>query len=156
MYEKNVEIFKEVERKFGKAIETTGKIGFSSKEEDMHEHWDVSLMMRFDVKAMKKVNRSDDKANENIHYVEIKNVQGHPGWLYGEADFFAFETEEYFVLVHKEKLQSFIKDKCGKKEFSEKPELYKLYQRKDRLDIMTLVKTIDLMFLCDKIIKKNG
>lgn len=155
MYENNVEIFKSIERKFGKAINTIGKVGFSSKEQDMHEHWDVSLLMRFDVKAMKKVNRSDDKPNENIHYVELKNVQGHPGWLYGEADYFAFETEEYFILVNKVLLQNFIKDKCAAKEWCEKPELYKLYQRKDRLDIMTLVKTIDLMFLCDKIIKKD-
>lgn len=54
MYEKNVELFKGVERKFAKAIDTMGKVNFSTKEQDMHEHWDVSLTMQIDVKAMKK------------------------------------------------------------------------------------------------------
>jgi len=110
--------------------------------------------MQIDVKAMKKKHRSDDKTNENIHYVELKNVLGNPGWLYGEAHYFAFETEDYWLLVDKMRLQEFIKEKCAAKEWSEIPDFYKLTQRKTRQDIITLVKTIDLMFICDKIIKK--
>lgn len=147
MYEKNVELFKGVERKFAKAIETIGKVNFSSQEQDMHEHWDVSLTMQIDVKAIKK-------NNENIHYVELKNVLGRPGWLYGEAHYFAFETIEYWILVDKMRLQEFIKEKCAAKEWSQIPSFYKLTQRRERQDIITLVKTIDLMFICDKIIKK--
>lgn len=154
MYEKNVELFKGVERKFAKAIETMGKVDFSSKEQDIHEHWDVSLTMQIDVKAMKKKHRSDDHTDETIHYVELKNVLGNPGWLYGEAHYFAFETEDYWLLVDKMRLQEFIKEKCAAKEWSEIPDFYKLTQRKTRQDIITLVKTIDLMFICDKIIKK--
>lgn len=155
MYEKNVELFKGVERKFAKSIETLGKINFSSKEQDIHEHWDVSITMQIDVKAMKKKHRGDDKTNENIHYVELKNVQGHPGWLYGEAHYFAFETEDYWIMVDKIRLQKFIKEKCATKEWSEIPDFYKLTQRKQRLDIFTLVKTMDLIFICDKMIKKD-
>lgn len=154
MYEKNVELFKGVERKFAKAIDTMGKVGFSTKEQDMHEHWDVSLTMQIDVKAMKKKDRKDATTNENIHYVELKNVLGNPGWLYGEAHYFAFELEDYWLMVDKIRLQEFIKDKCAAKEWSEIPDFYKLTQRKTRQDIITLVKTIDLMFICDKIIKK--
>jgi len=99
MYEKNVELFKGVERKFAKSIETLGKINFSTKEQDIHEHWDVSITMQIDVKAMKKKHRSEDKTNENIHYVELKNVLGNPGWLYGEAHYFAFETQDYWKNV---------------------------------------------------------
>ena len=155
MYEKNVELFKGVERKFAKAIETMGKVNFSSQEQDIHEHWDVSLTMQIDVKAMKKKHRLDETTNENIHYVELKNVLGNPGWLYGEAHYFAFETEDYWLLVDKMRLQEFIKERCAAKEWSDIPDFYKLTQRKTRQDIITLVKTIDLMFICDKIIKKD-
>ena len=148
MYEKNVELFKGVERKFAKSIETLGKINFSSKEQDIHEHWDVSITMQIDVKAIKK-------NNENIHYVELKNVLGKPGWLYGEAHYFAFETQDYWILVDKIRLQHFIKEKCAAKEWSQIPSFYKLTQRRERQDIITLVKTMDLMFICDKIIKKD-
>ena len=148
MYEKNVELFKGVERKFAKSIETLGNINFSSKEQDIHEHWDVSITMQIDVKAIKK-------NNENIHYVELKNVLGKPGWLYGEAHYFAFETQDYWILVDKIRLQHFIKEKCAAKEWSQIPSFYKLTQRRERQDIITLVKTMDLMFICDKMIKKD-
>lgn len=148
MYEKNVELFKGVERKFVKSIETLGKINFSTKEQDIHEHWDVSITMQIDVKAIKK-------NNENIHYVELKNVLGKPGWLYGEAHYFAFETEDYWIMVDKIRLQHFIKEKCAAKEWSQIPSFYKLTQRRERQDIITLVKTMDLIFICDKMIKKD-
>jgi hypothetical protein len=148
MYEKNVELYKGVERKFAKAMQNVGKVNFSTKEQDMHEHWDVSITMQIDVKAIKK-------DNENIHYVELKNVLGHPGWLYGEAHYFAFETIEYWILVDKIRLQEFIKVKCAAKEWSQIPSFYKLTQRRERQDIITLVKTMDLMFICDKIINKD-
>jgi hypothetical protein len=148
MYEKNVELFKGVERKFAKSIENLGKINFSSKDEDIYEHWDVSVTMQIDVKAIKK-------NNENIHYVELKNVLGRPGWLYGDAHYFAFETQDYWIMVDKIRLQEFIKDKCAAKEWSQIPSFYKLTQRRERKDIITLVKTIDLMFICDKMIKKD-
>lgn len=148
MYGKNVELFKGVERKFAKAVETMGKVNFSTKEQDIYEHWDVSITMQIDVKAIKK-------NNENIHYVELKNVLGNPGWLYGEAHYFSFETEDYWILVDKMRLQHFIKEKCAAKEWSEIPSFYKLTQRRERQDIITLVKTMDLMFICDKIIKKD-
>lgn len=148
MYEKNVELFKGVERKFAKSIETLGKVNFSTKEQDIHEHWDVSITMQIDVKAIKK-------NNENIHYVELKNVLGNPGWLYGEAHYFVFETEDYWIMVDKIRLQHFIKEKCAAKEWSQIPSFYKLTQRRERQDIITLVKTMDLIFICDKMIKKD-
>lgn len=154
MYEKNVELFKTVEQKFAKSISMLGEINFSDKNQDMFEHWDVSLSLKIDVKAMKKTNRSDDKPNENIHYIELKNVNGNKGWLYGEANYFAFETEDYWIMVDKGKLQELIKNKCKDKQWCEKPELYKLYTRKGRHDVITLVKTLDLMYLSDKVINK--
>ncbi len=149
-----VKKFKVVEEMFAKKIKQLGETSPSSTDEDIKEHWDIKLEVKFDVKAVKKVNRSDDETDETIHWVELINVRGDKGWLYGEANYFAFELNDYWVVVSKESLQSFIAKKCQKKEMSEKPALYKIYRRKDRLDAITLVKTIDLMCLAEQIIEK--
>ena len=127
----------------------------SNEIQNVIGHWDLKLgKFKIDVKALKKINRKDDNKNENIHWIEIKGITGELGWLYGQADFFAFETIDYWIVVEKNRLQNFIKDKTIK-EFVEVPTLYKLYNRKDRQDVLTLVKTIDLCYLSKKIINKT-
>jgi hypothetical protein len=137
--------YQEVERKFAGAIDMFNSVSFANMEEDISEHWDVKIDLKVDVKAMRKVNRTDDHPNENIHYVEFKNVHGDRGWLYGKADYFAFETQSYYIMVPKIRLQEFVAKKCASKEFS---------IRQGRKDLITMVKTIDLMYLSDKVIEK--
>lgn len=149
-----VKNFKVVEDKFAAVIKQLGEVSPSTTEQDIHEHWDVKLDVKFDVKAVKKVKRSDGETDETIHWVELINVRGNKGWLYGEADYFAFELDDYWVIVNKQLLQTFIAKKCAKKEKSDTPALYKIYNRRDRLDAITLVKTIDLMYLAEQIIEK--
>jgi len=153
-YFENYKKFQEVERKFAGALNMFDKISFASNKEDIYEHWDVKIDIKIDVKAMKKINRTDETPNENIHYVEIKNVNGDKGWLYGDADYFAFETEDYYVIVSKLKLQAMIAEKCKEKIKCTRPTLYQLYSREGRNDMMTLVKTVDLIFISDKMIEK--
>lgn len=127
----------------------------SDKNTDIIKHYDVTIgNIRIDVKGLKKVNRWDNDVNENIHWIEIKGITGHLGWLYGEADYFAFETFDYWILVNKERLQEFIKTRTIKEWVKDK-ELYKLYQRPNREDVITLVKTIDLCSISDAIVIKN-
>ncbi len=149
-----VKKFKVVEDKFAAVIKQLGEVAPSTTEQDINEHWDVKLDIKFDVKAVKKVNRSDGETDETIHWVELINVRGNRGWLYGEADYFAFELDDYWIIVNKEILQTFIAKKCAKKEKSDRPALYKIYNRQDRLDAITLVKTIDLMYIAEQIIEK--
>jgi hypothetical protein len=120
-------------------------------QQDMKEHWDFGV--RFDVKMIKSVRRHQQK-DENIHWVELKNVNGEKGWLYGEADFFSFELEDYWVIVSRDDLQGFIEKKCVEKIWSKTPKLYSLYQRDGRKDIITLVKSIDLMYISTSIKNK--
>ncbi len=127
----------------------------STKEQDMYEHWDLKLTTKIDVKAIKKENRYDTFYNENFHWVEIKNVRGKLSWLYGEADFFAFETEDYWILVDKLKLQEFMKSKMAGKKVGKVKDPYELYQRDGRKDVIVKVKTIDLIYLSTKLIKKH-
>ena len=128
---------------------------FSDEKTDMLEHWDLqTLKEKIDVKSLKKVRRNDDAPNDNIHWVELKNVNGNLGWLYGDADSFAFETNNSWILVDKTKLQTLIADKCKDKTPCLKPELYKLYQRAGRKDIITLVETSELFKIAKEIVNK--
>lgn len=127
---------------------------FSTKEEDMKDHVDVKVTIGIDVKSLKRIRRNDESTNENIHWVELKGITGFKGWLYGKADFFAFELDDYWIVVAKEDLQKLISEKCKEKIRVERPELYKLYQRKDRKDLVTLVKSLDLIYISTRLIKK--
>lgn len=147
---------KQTENRFAKFL---NKFVASSKEEDIHEHWDLKAVidgveLKFDVKGLKRQNRYDIIPNENFHWVELVNVLGNKGWLYGQADAFVFETEDYWLLVDKMVLQKFMDEKTNGKVLENTKDPYTLYQRKGRKDIVVKVKTLDLMRLSFKCIEK--
>lgn len=128
---------------------------FATKLQDINEHWDVKWEgKKVDVKSLKKINRNDTAPNQNWHWIEIQNVNGGKGWLFGDADCFAFELVNYWVLVNKENLKNFVKQFVIKEYANKVP--YKLYRRKNRKDIMTLINSFDLCYLSEKIIKKKS
>jgi hypothetical protein len=141
---------KEVELAFSKILTNTN---FSSKDEDINEHWDLSTEIKFDVKGLKKKQRFNSEPNESIHWVELKNVNGKLGWLYGDADYFVFELVNYWVIVDKLDLQEYIKTHTIK-EFCDEPTKNKLYSRKDRKDVLTLISTFDLIYISTSMIRK--
>lgn len=125
----------------------------ATKDQNIFEHWDVANGdVKYDVKAMKKFRRSDEYPTDRIHYVELKNVHGKKGWLYGLADYIAFETRSYWALVSRQKLQEMIEEMPM--ETSTEPEVYKFYTRRGRQDLMTVIPTIDLISIADRMIKK--
>lgn len=127
----------------------------STRSEDMYEHWDLKITAKVDVKSLKKQHREDIMHNENFHWVEIKNVNDNDGWVYGDADFFAFETNDYWIILKKEHLQEFIENKTEGKKIGSSKDPYELYRRKDRKDVVVKVKTLDLFYIAHKIIKKD-
>ena len=125
----------------------------ATKNEDMHEHWDVSDRgIKYDVKGMKKFRRKDLAVTDRFHYIEIKNVRGENGWLYGKADYIAFETRSYWVIICRPMLAKLIDP--SKMSYSATPQIGKLYSRTGRADLMTLMTTVDLIAISDKMIKK--
>lgn len=151
-----VKQFKKTEEMFLRTLRQKfkGEPNNSTTEEDINDHWDVGLNIKFDVKAIKRIKRSDGAENENFHWVELKNVNGDLGWLYGKADYFVFEVEDYWIVAQKEQLQEFLNKKLAGRIYSQTPELYKLYRREGRKDLITLVKTIDLMAMAEMIVEK--
>lgn len=127
---------------------------YPTNEEDINEHWDVSVNnIKIDIKGLRKIKRNDHEVNDTIHWIELENVLGKPGWLYGKADYIAFELLDSWLLVKRYKLIELINNKL-KIEISNTPEIYKMYRRFGRYDTITLVPTSDLKIISTKIIKK--
>jgi hypothetical protein len=103
---------------------------------------------------MKKWNRADPEPTDRMHYIELRNVNGDLGWLYGEADYIVFETRAHWIVVKRRTLMPFIEGLTENSEQSLKPAVYRLYQRNGRKDLMTVVPTVDLLAISEEIIKK--
>lgn len=146
---------KAAEQKFAKFIPNPV---FATDEQDINEHWDVATPsgIKYDVKSMKRYRRSDPSPTDRLHYVELRNVHGKAGWLYGKADYIVFETRSWWILVNRAKLVEFIEGVIWEgEELTEKPEPYKLYRREGRQDLMTVIPTVDLLSLADDVKKRN-
>lgn len=130
---------------------------YPSREQDMFEHWDICIDgVKYDVKAMKKISRGDDLPTNIFNFLEIKNVRGNKGWVYGDADAFAFETHNKWIIVLKEDLQNLIKTKVKKVWVNKSSDcLYKLYRRSGRKDCITMVHNMDLVEVSHTLISKN-
>jgi hypothetical protein len=134
----------------------THKVVLPTTNEDINEHWDLSIDgVKFDVTGLKKVKRSDDNLDPEIHWVELENVHGKLGWLYGKADYIAFETNNSWLIVCRLSLIKLIDDNL-KLMITAEPEIYKMYRRWGRYDVLTIVPTNDLRKIKTKEILKYG
>ena len=136
------------------------KVVKSTEKENIYSHIDYWFWGTNDVKSSVDVKTSDRVTrhlNDNMAWIEIQNVNGKKGWVYGDAEFIAFELVCYWLLVPRKKIVDFI-EKYVSDEFVEdkKDALYKKYTRKryGRDDIITIVKIQDLMFMATRIWKK--
>jgi hypothetical protein len=133
----------------------------ATRKEDMFEHFDFEVnknnkLIKYEVKARKRVSRSDDNYQDELIWCEILNVLGENGWVFACADYIAFEREKDFVIVEREKLADFIKLKCNlrKQAYRAEDALYCRYQRRGRKDCLTLIKGSDIEGLAERFIKK--
>lgn len=134
---------------------------WATDKQDMYEHWDVQgtldgQLLKFDVKGMKKVNRWDNKTQDDITWIEGTNVRGYPGWIKGKADYIVFERPDYWLLVNREELFKFTWSKLEENNFRKGKNIYEVYQREGRLDKITMVPFKDIEKLTNvKRINKN-
>ncbi len=117
--------------------------------QDMQEHWDVkgtldNELLKFDVKGMKKVNRWDNKKQDDIAWVEGTNVRGKPGWVKGKADYIVFERIDHWLLVNRQELLNHVQDKLKEKGYETGKGVYQIYQREGRQDKITMVPFKDM------------
>lgn len=152
------------ERKFTLlAVHKGYKIRPSTSYQDIYEHWDYELTkdgrsFKVEVKAMKKIKRSDPSPQDMYAWVELHGVRKwDEGWLYGgKADYIAFETKKSFILVDRKKLLNYINHRLSD-EIVDKPEealvkdaqdKYKRYRREGRHDELILIEMSVLKSLC--------
>lgn len=118
----------------------------ATKKQDIVDHIDIiltkhDLVCSFDVKAKKKISRSDAESQDEWVFVEFKNVRGNDGWLKGKADFIAFETNNSFVIVKRKKLLEYCNDVVTMERVRDPYEChYKRYTRSGRKDEISLIK----------------
>ena len=85
-------------------------------------------------------------------WVEVKNMDGQPGWLYGDANFIVFELSDSFLFVERKSLINHIHSNIDfslplvQNTWEAK---YKLYQRKGKLDQIAQVKVSSLLSLSE-------
>ena len=147
-----------VEAMFAKLLNkrTTDVRAADLKEQFSHVDY-FSDFGKIDVKARKRVARSDDNTQDDLVWLEFKNVQGKLGWLYGEADWIAFERNDDFVIVKRSSLAMMAEKLCavGDRVAVGKDALYKGYQRSGRKDLLSIVKMSDVLKLYHQLWTKD-
>ncbi len=115
----------------------------SSREEDIHLHIDYYV-----TRGSRSTVSVDVKGGNHpkVIWVEFKNVRGKDGWMYGKADWIAFELPEVcgFVMVLREELASLAESIVDPVFVGKKDADRKYYQRKDRLDVISRLWLDDL------------
>ena len=138
-----------------------GRCWKATTRQDMYDHidffWETpkGYVIGIDAKGLKKRRQKDKEYDDSIHWVEIVNVQGFHGWLYGKAEYIAFRTKKDILYVKTEKLRKWIDEKVSGKYlvYRNPSECYVPYQRYQRQDVIVKVPTEDLRSICDFIIE---
>jgi len=137
----------ESERRFA---ESYPLVRWATWIEDMNEHWDGifvidGLERRVDIKSQKSIKRGEDPSQTHT-WIELVNVNGKRGWIFGDADIIAFQYNDEWILCDRMKLlHETIKTLSldfGKKE----GQLYRRYQRRDVLVLVPLTVILNSQY----------
>jgi hypothetical protein len=117
----------------------------ATPNQDIHEHIDYWLALNHDGKKW-GVDVKGNNLPDEI-WVEFNNVQGKPGWLYGGATIIAFDMPEEggFSVVDRDDLAFFCEKHVKNEKVTDKKNAYlRKYTRKDRQDVISILKLHDL------------
>lgn len=141
-------IFRKLAEEKGYSVKVAGR-------EEQFSHVDFILTKgkdewRVDVKGAKRKKRTDDKVDYSIIWCEVKNGNGGEGWLVKDKNgptTIAFELENEFIIVSRKELLNLVKKLCNLENLvdSSRKALYNGYKRFGRRDLLTLIKTEDLL-----------
>ncbi len=133
------------------AVRLGWKVSASSKDENIEDHWDYLIekegeTFKVEVKSQKRIRREDKTEQADFTWVELRNVRGKVGWLFGKADLIAFEKETSFLFVKRLDLLAVINKKVNlvAKVRTPTDAVYKIYIREGRKDKITLLPTRDI------------
>ena len=102
-----------VEKEFAPLLKMRDPNYRKANREDQFRHIDYfSSFGTIDVKAKKRISRSDENEQDELLWVEFQNVQGREGWLRSSVDVIAFERDYDFVLIRRNYLLGMCQVKC--------------------------------------------
>lgn len=117
----------------------------SSEKENMYDHVD------FLVNTDRGYFSVDVKGNCNTDciWVELRNVQGKAGWLYGGADYIAFNITDCdaFAVVGREELEARCMEIIKPRFVGYDDAKYNLYTRIGRYDVISRIVLQDIVSL---------
>jgi len=116
----------------------------SSRSDDMNKH--VDYWLAYDGVGRWGVDVKGNNLPDEI-WVEFLNVRGDKGWLYGEARIIAFDMPEEggFVVIDRLDLVDYCEENVKDILVEKKHDAHlKKYSRKDREDVITMLKLLDL------------
>ena len=152
---------KAAENSFFKILIKRGEVREATvSEQKKHVDFILSVgdkKIKYDVKARKRISRQNDNAADELIWVEWVNVYGGNGWLNGQCDFVVFEQEKSFIIIAREKLKALCEKLCDMTSLvtSSDKALYRCYQRYGRSDLISLIKTSDVVSVADEVVQKE-
>ena len=151
----SLELGRSAEDRFARlAVKQGWTINPSSGQENIHEHFDYVMekdgkVFKVEVKSLKRIARQDADTQDQYLWIELHGVRDHDkGWLYdGRADLIAFELANSFRIVDRLELIALVEKlvDLDMKVSSPKGALYKVYSRKSRPDLLTMIQSEDLL-----------
>jgi len=135
-------------RRFVDACKAIGySVKKSTREEDIYDHIDYWVTRR-DHYGEIKLSGVDVKGcnHPECVWVEFKNVNGDKGWMYGKAEFIAFDIPEIggFAIVLRQQLAEYAERVVEMVFVSKNEATRKLYQRAGRQDVISRIHLEDL------------
>lgn len=153
----SLELGQKAEDQFSRlAVRQGFKIAASTKRGNIDEHFDYVMerdgkTFKVDVKSRKRVAREEKETQDQFLWIELHGVRADDkGWLYdGKADLIAFELAKSFRIVDRLELIALVEKLVDfdAKVSSPKDALYKVYSRKSRPDLLTMIRSEDLLQL---------
>jgi len=130
------------------------EVRWATLQENIYKKYDV--VSSYDHWGAMDIKAEKDALDEGTIWIEYQNGDGKPGWIYGEADYIVFDLYQRFVGIDRVWLQ-LLTDKLTKdnvytedyqkynKYVSKDKALYHPYRRYNRKDIITKIKTQDIL-----------
>ncbi|GJQ51584.1 MAG: hypothetical protein HKUEN02_04310 [Anaerolineaceae bacterium] len=153
----SLELGRQAEDRFARlALQHGFKASPSSKRGNIDEHFDYEIerggrTFRVDVKSLKRISRSDNETQSELLWIELHGVRkDDQGWLYaGRADLIAFELAESFRIVDRLELIALVERLVNfeARVSVSHDALYKIYSRASRPDLLTMIRSDDLLQL---------
>jgi hypothetical protein len=162
LYKESFEQGDTVEKYFEKICEKNNiKTVEATKYQNIYEHIDYFMTIEdkiysVDVKDERKKHRYDSDTAEKVIWLEIKNVNGNVGWLYGKADLIAFKHIDDFILVKRVDLIILLEEKRLKWDdgrYKKGRDFYYTHTRDGRKDELVMFHVNDILLLKHKILK---